>query len=137
VSARPTLTAVQDGPPAAAETAPAGAYVFSTGAGLLLFYVKPDKTAEFEAVLARLAQVLDASADPERRQQGSGWRVFRATDRPAEVLYFLVLDPAVAGRDYDPIAILSEGAPAEAEALVGRLKDAVSRVERVGLQKIR
>jgi hypothetical protein len=44
-------------------------YVFSTGAGMLFFYVKPDKSVEFEAVVTRLSEALDKTADPVRKQQ--------------------------------------------------------------------
>jgi hypothetical protein len=126
---------------ASAQVAPAPPtrdYVFSSGAGMLFFYVKPDKSAEFEAVVARLSQVLDRTEDPVRKQQAASWRILKSvelqTDSP---VYVFVFDPAVVGADYDPVKVLSEAAPAELQALYAKLKDATIRVERMALVKLR
>jgi hypothetical protein len=127
-------------PASSAQTAPASSkdYVFSTGAGMLFFYVKPDKSAEFEAVVTRLSEALDKTADPVRKQQAAGWRILKSvelqTDSP---VYVFVFDPAVVGADYDPVKVLSDGAPADLQALYAQLKDATIRVERMALVKLR
>ena len=113
-------------------------YVFSTGAGMLFFYVKPDKSVEFEAVVTRLSEALDKTADPVRKQQAAGWRILKSvelqTDSP---VYVFVFDPAVSGADYDPVKVLSDGAPADLQTLYAQLKDATIRVERMALVKLR
>lgn len=122
------------------QTAPTSSkdYVFSTGAGMLFFYVKPDKSVEFEAVVTRLSEALDKTADPVRKQQAAGWRILKSvelqTDSP---VYVFVFDPAVVGADYDPVKVLSDGAPADLQALYAQLKDATIRVERMALVKLR
>ena len=123
-----------------AQTAPTSSkdYVFSTGAGMLFFYVKPDKSVEFEAVVTRLSEALDKTTDPVRKQQAAGWRILKSaelqTDSP---VYVFVFDPAVVGADYDPVKVLSDGAPADLQALYAQLKDATIRVERMALVKLR
>ena len=123
-----------------AQTAPTSSkdYVFSTGAGMLFFYVKPDKSVEFEAVVTRLNEALDKTTDPVRKQQAAGWRILKSvelqTDSP---VYVFVFDPAVVGSDYDPVKVLSDGAPADLQALYAQLKDATIRVERMALVKLR
>jgi hypothetical protein len=113
-------------------------YVFPPGSGLLFFHVHPDKTSDFEAVVSRLAQVLEASPDPARRQQASSWRVFRSVESSGEsAVYLFFFDPVVAGADYDPVRMLTEAVPTEVQALYGRMKEAVIRVERMALAKIR
>jgi hypothetical protein len=52
-------------------------------------------------------------------------------------IYMFFFDPAVAGADYDPVKLLSQELPADAPALYESLKDAVVRVERMGLAKLR
>jgi hypothetical protein len=127
-------------PASSAQTSPTSSkdYVFSTGAGMLFFYVKPDKSVEFEAVVTRLSEALDKTADPVRKQQASGWRILKSvelqTDSP---VYVFVFDPAVVGADYDPVKVLSDGAPADLQALYAQLKDATIRVERMALVKLR
>ena len=83
-------------PAAAREAGPD--YFFPTGAGVLLFHVRPDRATDFEAVLARLRTVLDSATDPVRRQQAAGWRMFRSSEASSdEVLYVLILNPAIPG----------------------------------------
>jgi hypothetical protein len=113
-------------------------YVFPSGAGMLFFYVKPEKTADFEAVVARLSDALDKTEDPIRKQQAAGWRILRSVEATKDAaIYVFVFNPAVAGADYDPVKVLSAGVPADVQALYERLRDATVRVERMGLQTIR
>jgi hypothetical protein len=132
----------REAPSVTAQAAPvvsaAPEYVFPSAAGLLFFYVRPDKTTEFESVVARLSEVLDATADPTRRQQAETWRIFRSTEAARETLvYVFIFDPAVVGADYDPVKVLGEALPLEAQALYERLRASVVRVERMGLAKLR
>ena len=131
--------------PATRQTAPTAtqpggpqAYAFPSGAGLLLFYVRPERTADFELVLKRMNEVLEKSDSPVRKEQAAAWRMYRSVETPKEsVIYVFVLDPAIAGSDYDPVKVLSEGLPAEAHALYETLKGATVRIERMGLSKLR
>ncbi len=126
-------------PPAQLQTAAVGAnYAFPSGAGLLFFYVKLDKTSDFEAVVARLVEVLDKSEDPMRKQQAATWHVLRSVEAtPDAAVYVFMFVPAVAGADYDPVKVFAETLPTEAPALYERLRGSVIRVERMGLVKIR
>jgi hypothetical protein len=128
--------------PAAAQTTgamPATTdYLFPTGSGALFFHVKPDRTADFEAVVATLSEVLSKTTDATRRQQADSWRIFKSTEAPREsAIYIFLFDPAVTGADYDPIKILGEAIPAELQGLYDRLRADILRVERMGLRKLR
>jgi hypothetical protein len=59
------------------------------------------------------------SEDPVRKQQAAGWKVYKAAEAGPNnsVLYFFVIDPAVKDADYTIGKILSEGFPAEVQAL--------------------
>ena len=84
--------------------------VFGSNTGLVLNFIKPDKTADFEAVVERLKEALETSPNPQRQLQAASWRVFKAQD-PAvggAALYVYVVDPAVKGADYSVTTILSE-----------------------------
>ncbi|MEO7190641.1 MAG: hypothetical protein ABI051_06260 [Vicinamibacterales bacterium] len=137
ILATPCLPLAQS--PAPSRSTPASQeYVFQSGSGLLFFYVHPDKATDFEGVIARLGQVLEASPDPGRRQQAATWQAFRSLDKVAEnAVYVFVFNPAVPGLEYDPVKILAEAAPTEVQALYERLKAAVVRVERMSLTKLR
>jgi hypothetical protein len=127
-------------PRAAAQARPVQAppaspdYRFDTATALLLFYVRPDHTADFEAIAARISQALAASPDPVRRQQARSWRTFRSSEAARDaVVYVFLLDPVVPNADYDPVRILSESLPGDMQPLYDRLKASVIRVERMGL----
>ena len=47
-------------------------------APLLLNFIKPDKTADFEMVMGKVKEALAKSEKPERKQQAAGWKVFKA-----------------------------------------------------------
>ena len=108
-----------------AQAAPA-ARVFGSDAGLVLNFIKPDKTADFEAVMAKLKEALQKSEKPERKQQAASWKVFKSPDPAANgnVLYVFVIDPAVKGADYTVSTILAEAFPTEVQALFKQYADA-------------
>jgi len=112
-------------------------YVFTGGAGMLFFHVRPDRTADFEAVAARVMASLAASEDPIRRQQALHWKLFRSSEQHENAIYVAVFDPVVEGSDYDPVKILAEEAPDEVQALYGQLQAAIVRIERMGLTAVR
>ena len=100
-------------PPAAQAVLTSATRVFASDAGLVLNFIKADKTADFEAVVARLKEALSRSASPERRQQAASWKVFKSPE-PASggsALYVFVMDPAVKGADYAVTNILNEAFP--------------------------
>ena len=110
----PSLFA-QTAPAAPAEHAtPAKSpYVFAGDAAITLHFIKADKTADFEAVIAKLKEALQKSEKPERKEQAKSWKVFKSPD-PAQggnVLYVFVVDPVVKGADYTVSNILAEGFP--------------------------
>jgi hypothetical protein len=118
--------------------APVSDYAFPSGSGMFFFYVKPEKATDFEAVVAKVSDVLSKTQDPARKQQAANWRIYRSTETPREgAIYVFLFDPAVVGADYDPVRVLGEGLPAEVQGLYDRLKDALIRVERMGLAKLR
>jgi hypothetical protein len=130
--------AVASAAPASQSATVADDYLFPSGAGALFFHVKPDKTQDFESVVATLADALARATDPIRRQQAESWRIFKSTEAPKDaVIYVFFFDPAVVGVDYDPIKVLGEALPAELQGLYERLRADVVRVERMGLSKIR
>ena len=100
--------------------------VFGSDAGLVLNFVKPDKTADFEAIMARLKEALQRSGNSERKQQAASWKVFRAVEPGGNgsVLYVFTIDPAVKGVDYTVSAILAEAFPTEVQALYKQYADA-------------
>lgn len=95
------------------------ARIFASDAGMVLNFIKPDKTSDFEAVIAKLSEALQKSDKPERKQQAVSWKVFRAVEPGpnGSVLYVFTIDPAVKDADYTVSTILAEAFPTEVQAL--------------------
>ena len=101
-----------------ADAAP-NARVFSGGAGLILYTIKPGSTADFEMVLNKTKEALAKSEKPERKQQAASWRVYKSDQAAANgnVTYVMIIDPALKDADYNIVNILNEAFPAEIQAL--------------------
>ena len=95
------------------------ARTFSGGTGMMLNYINQGATADFENVMRKVAEALQDSDDPERRQQAQGWKVYKAQEpgTGGSVLYVWFIDPTVSGADYAVSQILNEAFPAEVQAL--------------------
>jgi hypothetical protein len=79
---------------------PSAGHTFALDAGLMLKFVKPERTADFEATMAKVGEALAGSPRPERRAQAAGWRVFKAGERAmnGSVVYVFVIEPTGQGR---------------------------------------
>lgn len=69
--------------------------------------INPDKTGDYEQVLAKVKEVLMKSEAPEAKQQAAGWRVLRAATplQNGQIIYTHVITP-VAGADYNILQVL-------------------------------
>jgi hypothetical protein len=96
--------------PAEQATIAPAARIFGANTGLVLNFIKPDKTADFEAVIAKLKEALSTSTKPARKEQAASWRVYKSSDPAAggTALYVFIVDPAVKGSDYSVTSILAE-----------------------------
>jgi hypothetical protein len=108
----------QQAPPAQQAAAAPTKRVFGNDAGMVLNFIKPDKTADFEAVMAKLKEALQKSTKPERKQQAASWKVFKSPE-PAQgnVLYVFIVDPSVKDADYTVSTILAEAFPQDVQTL--------------------
>ena len=119
-------------PPAAAAAAPT-TRTFANDGGMVLNFIKPDKTADFEAVVGKLKEALNKSEKPERKQQAASWKVFKSPDPAAggNVLYVFVIDPSVKGADYTVSTILAEAFPQEVNDLYKKYVDAYAQGQNI------
>jgi 23S rRNA G2069 N7-methylase RlmK/C1962 C5-methylase RlmI len=81
--------------------------------------IKPDKTADFEAVMAKVKEALAKSDKPGRKQMALSWRVFKGAEAGlgGNVVNVFWFDPPVKDEDYSITQILSEGFPNDAQDL--------------------
>jgi hypothetical protein len=116
-------------PPAQQAAAPPAARTFGSDAGMVLNFIKPDKTADFEAIITKLKEALQKSEKPERKQQAASWKVFKSPDQAAggNVLYVFLIDPSVKGADYTVSTILAEAFPQEVQTLYKQYADAYAQ----------
>lgn len=92
---------------------------------MITVLIKPEKTGDFELVLARLKDALQNSPNPERRRQAAGWKVFKGT-QPAQgnAVYVMRIDPVIRNQEYDITRLIAEVFPTEVHDLFQKYKDA-------------
>jgi len=88
---------------------------FNNDGGMILNFIKPDKTTDFENVVTKLKEALQKSDKPERKQQAQGWKVFKSPEPAAggNILYIFFIDPSVKNADYSVANLLAEAFPPE------------------------
>jgi hypothetical protein len=135
----PSLFA-QTAPPAPAERAtPAKSpYLFSGDVAMTLHFIKADKTADFETILGKLREALQAAATPERAEQAASWKIFKATETGpnGSSIYVFLIDPVVKDSDYTVSTILAEGFPKDVQPLYRMLADAYASQNIINLSLV-
>ena len=102
-------TTTSTAPAGQAAEAPAPKVPFTTPAGVLLVQIKPDKTAAFEEMYAKLKAGLAKTTDETLKKQAAGFKVYKSTDPfNNNVLYVVLLDPAVPASEYDLFQMLAK-----------------------------
>ena len=100
---------------------------------MVLNFIKPDKTADFEAVMVKLKEALQMSKEPGRKEQAASWKVFKSPEPAgANVLYVFVIDPAVKDADYTVSNILAEVfPPAELNTIYKQYADSYAQGQNI------
>ena len=83
---------------------------FSGESAVLLNFVAPGKTADFERVMRAYRAGLSGSDNAESNQMGDGLKVFRAAEPGLNntVLYLWIVDPVVPGANYAVTQLLDD-----------------------------
>jgi hypothetical protein len=99
----------QTAPPAAAQPPAAAKVPFTADAGLLLIQIKPDQTAAFEELIAKLKSAVAKTTDEGVKKQMTGFKVYKSSElMGTNALYVVVVDPAVADAEYELFAVLQK-----------------------------
>jgi hypothetical protein len=103
--------------PAAQPAAPK--LTFEGDTALWTVAIKPDKTADFEKIMAKLHEGLSKSEKPEQQKQAAGWRVMRLAKplQDGNIAYVHIINPVVPGADYTVMQNLYDMFPEERQAL--------------------
>ena len=92
-------------------------------AAVVTILIKPDKTADFESVIAKYKEALAKSDNPKRKEQLAGMTFFKGPAAAQGVPYIVVVDPVVKGEEYDITRIITEVFPTEVQAVYQKYKD--------------
>src|SRR4029077_11300508 len=111
---------------APAQPAAPSPFVFNGDGGVILNFVKADKTADFEMVMGKLKEALAKSEKPERKAQSAGGEYFKANEPGPNgaVIYVFIMDPVAKGAEYSVGNILVEAFGAEGQTLYKTYSDA-------------
>jgi hypothetical protein len=97
----------------------------SGDAAILTILIKPDKTADFELVLAKLKESLRSSTKPERKAQAAGLTVFKSAQMvQGNAVYVIIANPVVKGEEYDITRLIAEVFPVEVQEIFPKYRDA-------------
>lgn len=122
----------------ASQAAQPNPFMFDSDAGMLTFFIKADKAADFEKVMAKLHQALASSEQPQRRQMAEGWKLYKAAEPGPNntVLYVNFITPVLKGGDYTISKILAEVFPQEVQEIFPLYRDAFAGLSRAELELI-
>ena len=106
-------------------------------AAIVVLLIKPDKTADFEVVIAKYREAFAKSDNPKRKEQLAGM-TFLKSPMPvgANTAYIFRVDPVVKGEEYDITRIIYEVFPSEATDMFNKYKDAYAGRQIIPLNKI-
>lgn len=95
-------------------------------AAQITILIKPDKTADFESVLAKYKEALGKSEKPARKQQLDGITVYKSTQPGpnGNAVYFMMVDPVVPNEEYDFTRVINEVFPSEVQEIFNKYKEA-------------
>ena len=106
-------------------------------AAIVLVLIKPDKAADFEAVVAKYKEALGKSDNPKRKEQLAGITVLKSpTPIGGNTAYVFRVDPVLKGEEYDITRIIVEVFPSEATDMYNRYKDAFAGRQIIPLNKL-
>lgn len=108
----------------AQEAKPAPVMALEGDVAQITILIKPDKTADFESVLAKYKEALEKSENAVRKQQLAGMKFYKMTTAvQGNAAYLIVVDPVVKGEEYDITRIVTEVFPVEVQEVYQKYKD--------------
>lgn len=107
----------------AQEAKPAPVMALDSDAAVITILIKPDKTADFESVIAKYKEAFEKSENATRKQQLAGMKFFKGAATAQGVPYIVVVDPVIKGEEYDITRVVTEVFPVEVQAVYQKYKD--------------
>ena len=106
-------------------------------AAIVLLLIKPDKAADFEAVVAKYKEAFGKSDNPKRKEQLAGITFLKSpTPIGGNTAYVFRVDPVIAGEEYDITRVIYEVFPSEATDMFNKYKEAFAGRQIIPLNKL-
>ena len=106
-------------------------------ATVIIVLIKPDKTADFEAVITKYKEAMSKSDNAARKEQLAGLKIFKSpTAMGGNTAYIFSVDPVVKGQEYDITRVIHEVFPSEATDMFNKYKEAFAGRQIIVLNKL-
>lgn len=106
-------------------------------ATVMIVLIKPDKTADFEAVIAKYKDALAKNDKAARKEQLAGMKIYKSpTAMGGNTAYIFSIDPVIKGEEYDITRIINEVFPSEVTDFFNKYKDAYAGRQIIVLNKL-
>lgn len=106
-------------------------------ATVMIVLIKPDKTADFEAVIAKYKEALAKNDKAARKEQLAGMKIFKSpTAMAGSTAYIFNIDPVIKGEEYDITRVINEVFPSEVTDYFNKYKDAYNGRQIIVLNKL-
>ena len=106
-------------------------------AAIIILLIKPDKTADFETVVAKYKEAFGKSDNPKRKEQLAGMTFLKSpTPVGGNTAYIFRVDPVIPGEEYDITRVIYEVFPSEATDMFNKYKDAFAGRQIIPLNKL-
>jgi hypothetical protein len=106
-------------------------------ATVMIVLIKPDKTADFEAVIAKYKEALAKNDNAARKEQLAGMKIFKSpTAMAGSTAYIFSIDPVIKGEEYDITRVINEVFPSEVTDFFNKYKDAYAGRQIIVLNKL-
>ena len=94
---------------------------------MITVVIKPDKTADFDSVIAKYKEALSKNEkNPARKKQLDGMKFFKSAQAGPQgnAVYIIWVDPVVKGEEYDISMVIAEVFPVEVKEVFEKYKGA-------------
>ncbi|MCC7008390.1 MAG: hypothetical protein IT184_06205 [Acidobacteria bacterium] len=112
-----------------------------TGAGVMIFTVKPEAVAEFDRIWSEVKKRTAASADENLKALGASLNIYKfAVGAPEGQTYVLTADPASKTLSYSlsPFLLFESKlfSREEGDAAINKIKDSIAQLNAIAVTKI-
>src|SRR5262245_2583627 len=106
---------------------------------MITMLIKPDKTADFEEVIAKYKEALAKNEkNAARKQQLDGMKFFKSTQQAqGNAVYLIYVEPVVKGEEYEISRVIAEVFPVEVQAIFEKYKGAFAGRAISNLNKVK